>query len=55
MGINVQGLHSFLLEKGGIEISVDNDQIYYFVISIASGEMHYEEIVTWLRNKTKRI
>ena len=43
------------LENCGYEFSIEQELITNFVIAIASGEVHFEEIVTWLRNNTNSI
>ena len=44
-----------ILEEGKIEITVSNDKIYSFVISISTGEIKFEQIVEWLKQNTKAI
>ena len=47
-------LRTFLLVNV-IDLIADENSKYNFVISIASGEIHFEEIVTWLLNNTTSI
>lgn len=44
-----------ILVNANYSISVEDDEIYNFVIAIASGEMRYEEILIWLQENTKTI
>jgi death on curing protein len=41
-----------ILEYGELELSVTNDKIYSFVISISTGETKFEQIVEWLKANT---
>lgn len=43
------------LKINGIDIVATLDQRYEFVIAVASGEMHYEEILAWLTANTQKI
>ena len=43
------------LRINGYDVVADQSVRYSFVISIASGEMHYDEILTWLKNNTQKI
>ncbi len=41
-----------LLYDSNIDINASEDEIYQFVINIASGQYQYEDIVEWLKNNT---
>jgi hypothetical protein len=41
-----------LLEENGLRLSVDEVDLYNFVISISTGEKKFEEIVEWLKGNT---
>lgn len=38
-----------ILRFGNIKIIAENDDLYNFVISISTGEIKFEEIVSWLK------
>ncbi len=38
------------LNKHGLDLQVHDDEQYDFVVSVASGKLPFEEIVTWIRN-----
>lgn len=44
-----------ILQNANYSVAVEDDEIYNFVIAIASGEMRYEEILIWLQENTKTI
>lgn len=46
-------LRLFLL-KHDLDINASPDNKYKFVINIASGTLHYEGIIAWLKANTKR-
>jgi death-on-curing protein len=41
-----------MLNEGKLEITVPNDAVYTFVISISTGEIKFEQIVEWLKANT---
>jgi len=41
-----------LLKEYGREISVDETEVYSFIISMSTGEKRFEEIVAWLNFKS---
>lgn len=41
-----------LLEENGLRLSIDQDDLYNFVVSISTGEKKFEEIVEWLKENT---
>jgi death-on-curing protein len=43
-----------LLQENGIELSVELDELYSFVIGMAMGERKFTEIVGWLQEKSIR-
>lgn len=42
-----------ILRVGNIKIIAENDDLYNFVISIATGEIKFEQTVVWLEKNTK--
>ena len=44
-----------ILEIGNLKITASNDAIYNFTIQISTGEIKFEEIVTWLKNNTEAV
>ncbi|MEO6731206.1 MAG: type II toxin-antitoxin system death-on-curing family toxin [Ferruginibacter sp.] len=44
-----------ILETGKIEINNSNNDIYTFVIQISTGEVRFDQIVTWLKQNTSTI
>ena len=42
-----------VLRVANIKITATNDDLYNFVISISTGKKKFEEIVEWLKEKTK--
>ena len=48
-------LGRILLLENGFDITADENMRYDFVIAIASGEMHYDEILAWLKQNTLKI
>jgi death-on-curing protein len=44
-----------ILEDSGFEITKPNEEIYSLVIKISTGELHFDEIVTWLKENTKSL
>ncbi len=44
-----------VLEAGNLKITATNDELYNFTIKISTGEIKFEEIVTWLKNNTTAI
>ena len=42
-----------LLRYGNKKISVNNEVLYQFVISISTGEIKFEQIVDWLKNNSQ--
>lgn len=42
-----------LLRYEGYKISCGDEELYNFVINISTGSLSFEEIVEWLKNKTK--
>lgn len=43
------------LRINGFDINAAEDNRYDFIIAIASGEMHYEDILNWLQQNTQKI
>jgi death on curing protein len=43
------------LKIGNIEIMASNDELYNFTISISTSEIHFDEIVHWLKQNTKTL
>ena len=43
-----------LLKEYGKELSVDENELYNFVIQMSTGEKKFEEIVTWLKTKDQQ-
>ncbi len=49
------GIYSLLLH-GGFELTASEDEMYSFIIDIATGNIHFEEIVKWLEaNSAKTV
>jgi len=46
-------LMRLLLLQHGFDVRASQDEKYSFVISIASGELHYDQIVRWLEIHSK--
>ena len=44
-----------ILRYGNKKISVNNDLLYQFVISISTGEIKFNKIVEWLKNNTRQL
>ena len=44
-----------ILEIGNLKITASNDTTYNFTIQISTGEIKFEEIVTWLKNNTEAV
>jgi len=44
-----------ILRYGNKNISVNNDLLYQFVISISTGEIKFNKIVEWLKNNTRQL
>lgn len=44
---------AFLLEHG-IQIEANTDELYKMVIKISTGEIHFDEIVAWLKANTAK-
>ncbi len=42
-----------LFEEDGFVLSVEEDELYNFVISISTGEKKFEAIVEWSKENTK--
>jgi death-on-curing protein len=42
-----------LLQEHGIELEVNNDELYHFIISMSTGQNKYDDIVAWLNSKKK--
>jgi prophage maintenance system killer protein len=42
-----------LFEENGFVLSVEEDVLYNFVISISTGEKKFEAIVEWSKENTK--
>ena len=45
---------AFLLENN-IEVVASNDDLYIFVLKMATGENRYQEIVDWLKSNTRLV
>lgn len=43
-----------ILDEGKLELSVPDSSIYSFIIKISTGEIKFEEIVGWLKQKHHR-
>lgn len=41
------------LQENGLRLSADEKDLYNFVISISTGEIKFEEIVSWLKVNTQ--
>jgi death on curing protein len=44
-----------VLEAGNLKITATNDELYNFTMKISTGEIEFEEIVTWLKNNSTAI
>ncbi len=44
-----------VLEAENFKITATNDELYNFTIRISTGEIKFEEIVTWLKNNSTAI
>ena len=44
-----------ILEKDGFTINADTDSIYEFIVNIANGDLHFDDIVNWLKSNTSVI
>ncbi len=42
-----------LLKEYGIEVSVEENEGYGFIITMSTGEKKFEEIVAWLKSKSQ--
>jgi len=42
-------LMMYILEKGGFWIYAPSEEVYQFVVDLATGEKRFEEAVEWLR------
>jgi death-on-curing protein len=47
-------LMRLFLNKNGFDILATEDEKFDFIISIASGQLHFESIVIWLKKHTKK-
>jgi death on curing protein len=47
-------LMRLLLLQNGYDVKASQQEKYDFVISIASGQLKFEDIVNWLENNTVR-
>ncbi|MBL0356539.1 MAG: hypothetical protein IPP72_06405 [Chitinophagaceae bacterium] len=43
-----------LLRIEGFKIIAGNDELYVFIIKIATGEIKFEQIVEWLKTNTTK-
>jgi hypothetical protein len=41
-----------VLENENYQLSISNNEIYNFTIKISTGEIKFEEIVSWLKSNT---
>ena len=41
-----------ILKEYGIELSVEKNELYSFIIAMSTGEKKFEEIVEWLKSKS---
>ncbi|WP_207435690.1 type II toxin-antitoxin system death-on-curing family toxin [Sabulibacter ruber] len=48
-------LMRLILLQAGLDIVASQDEKYAFVISIATGQVSFDEIRQWLEEKTKRV
>lgn len=48
-------LMEVLLRIEGIKISATDDDLYFFVINISTGEFKFEQIVDWLKKNTSSL
>lgn len=46
-------MYAFLLAHG-FNINVSNSEFYQFIIDIATGDKHFEDIVIWLEKNTEK-
>lgn len=52
--IGMLAMYSFLLHHGFV-LNVPGDTMYNFIISIATGEIHFDEIVLWLQKNCEPV
>ncbi|MFT3682027.1 MAG: type II toxin-antitoxin system death-on-curing family toxin [Ferruginibacter sp.] len=48
-------LMEIILRINGYKITALDENLYSFIIKISTGEIHYDEIVEWLKNNTKAL
>ena len=41
-----------LLQEDGYKLSANNESAFSFTIKISTGEIHFDEIVAWLKTNT---
>lgn len=41
-----------ILDENKLEVNTSNDAVYAFIISISTGEIKFDEIVSWLKLNT---
>jgi len=44
-----------ILEESNITIMLPNEDIYFFVVRVSTGEINFEGIVDWLKNNTSKL
>ena len=43
-----------ILEEEGYKLTANNESAYSFTIKISTGEIHFDEIVAWLKTNTAK-
>ena len=44
-----------LLERNGLRLTADNDQVFEFTMSVARGRVRHKEISRWLEENSERL
>lgn len=44
-----------LLERSGLRLTADNDQVFEFTMSVARGGLRHKEITRWLEENSERL